>query len=45
MDSIESVGSKILCDRPFIYVVIDNDTNTPIMMGSTITINDIQANE
>lgn len=45
MDSIDKAGTEILCDRPFMYIIIDNDTNTPIIIGSNVTINDVQANE
>ncbi len=33
-NDVQMEGNTIICDRPFIYIVIDNDTNIPVIMGA-----------
>jgi serpin B len=38
-NGIESEESTIRLDRPFVYAIIDNETNLPILIGTVMSIN------
>lgn len=32
------IGERVILDRPFVYAIIDTDTNLPIFIGSVIDL-------